>query len=797
MKTIFNGNNILLKWFFTDAITGTDFVFDNADTKVTLYSCNYKKELNHSIDGNIIQSTIPSYLPVGVYTLECTYWVGIGAKRANVVIHEAFQVTRNTGALIEPELEFYSVAMPIFTSKIATVEYITEERYKELETSQSLGKRTLYVVTTGSGVETMHLYNKPLGGSGYPADEEDITLAEKTEEVENEYGDTVEKTTKVYKFKDRDTAKGKGYIILRTEKPLAEQMVQENTIYEIRYDFDLNGETLEVPVNCVLDFKGGGFSNGTILGSNTTIKAEKPFVIFDNVNITGTFDVDYIYDKWFSYVEGGDSTAMFKNIIAMSNPDMRNKIVIDRNTTYYVSAYQNLERIISPTNNTDLVINSNIQLMTNNFTHYGIIGLIGTENISISGSGHIIGDVETHTGTTGQWGFGIEIRGAKNINISGITLEKCWGDGISTDEGSGIPENIIIDNIVCDNNRRQGISIVLGRNIVVKNSILQNTGQIKYTAPGCGIDVEPTKLDGTNPAESILIENCRFYNNKGGSLTLTRYLQSTDNVIVSNCYGNGNLIISGVYNTSIINCTFPNYSAMGDNYNLNHINCNYYNGKHTYNYLAPTYNNLIGCKFNIEDVGYTITQSIPEINAGEAFKIFNVWNTPGMIKITVVGSNRWIGQRIQEVVYGNQSGKWIRYSNRVLGMNTFEWSWVRQILCFSASSDADGHIYARFFNENDYNIYYTFKIEYLGIPEYDIPYYINPVKIISRSDIPTDVSFKQFYDNPMYVGTVELGYMSPQNGACIFDSTRGKPIWFHNGKWVDATGADVNAAASE
>lgn len=44
-----------------------------------------------------------------------------------------------------------------------------------------------------------------------------------------------------------------------------------NCIYRIIYNFDLNGETLTLPSNCTLDFQGGSFSNGTLIGSNTTI----------------------------------------------------------------------------------------------------------------------------------------------------------------------------------------------------------------------------------------------------------------------------------------------------------------------------------------------------------------------------------------------------------------------------------------------------------------------------------------------------------------------------------------------
>ena len=39
---------------------------------------------------------------------------------------------------------------------------------------------------------------------------------------------------------------------------------KENTIYEIRYDFDLGGAEISIPEGCVLDFQGGSFSNGTV-----------------------------------------------------------------------------------------------------------------------------------------------------------------------------------------------------------------------------------------------------------------------------------------------------------------------------------------------------------------------------------------------------------------------------------------------------------------------------------------------------------------------------------------------------
>ena len=73
------------------------------------------------------------------------------------------------------------------------------------------------------------------------------------------------------KFKNRSALNGMGYIILRKNKSFAEQVTQANTIYEIRYDFDLNGEETTIPKGCVLNFQGGSLNNGKILFNNTYI----------------------------------------------------------------------------------------------------------------------------------------------------------------------------------------------------------------------------------------------------------------------------------------------------------------------------------------------------------------------------------------------------------------------------------------------------------------------------------------------------------------------------------------------
>ena len=70
-----------------------------------------------------------------------------------------------------------------------------------------------------------------------------------------------------------------------------------NTVYEIRYDFDLNGETLEIPEGCVLDFQGGSFSNGALSGDFDINSGDVK--IFTNIRFSGACVNRYFRTDWF------------------------------------------------------------------------------------------------------------------------------------------------------------------------------------------------------------------------------------------------------------------------------------------------------------------------------------------------------------------------------------------------------------------------------------------------------------------------------------------------------------------
>lgn len=66
---------------------------------------------------------------------------------------------------------------------------------------------------------------------------------------------------------------GPGRIVLCDDKDFESQIVQTNTIYEIRNNFTLKKD-IKIPEGCILDFNGGSLSGAyTITGSNTNIRA--------------------------------------------------------------------------------------------------------------------------------------------------------------------------------------------------------------------------------------------------------------------------------------------------------------------------------------------------------------------------------------------------------------------------------------------------------------------------------------------------------------------------------------------
>lgn len=241
--------------------------------------------------GDIAYVKSEGYTPYEVWEWKVDGWAGTGTSGGDASVDLGNYYTSED---VDTLFENHKV-------KIATDEVvggiIAEEKTELDVTEVKIDPATGKLYTPGITVE----------GDITP-DEEDLTA-------------TIEEGKAVVRFRDREAIRGKGYLILRSGKSAIEQMTKPNTIYEIRYDFDLGGETLEVPANCVLDFKGGNIDNGEIVGNNTAVVAEGVSIFGDNLTLKGKWSIDNIYPEWFGAIgnNANDDTNAIQSAIVFSN----------------------------------------------------------------------------------------------------------------------------------------------------------------------------------------------------------------------------------------------------------------------------------------------------------------------------------------------------------------------------------------------------------------------------------------------------------------------------------------------
>lgn len=114
-----------------------------------------------------------------------------------------------------------------------------------------------------------------------------------------------------------------------------------------------------------------------------------------------------------------------------------------------------------------------------------------------------------------EWRTVLDFAGCSDITIEGLRLESSGGDGIYLGCTARQPycQDVVIRDVICDDNHRQGISVIGAVNLLIENCVLANTGG---TAPQAGIDFEPN-----SPEErfvNCLVRNCAMAGNKGAGI---------------------------------------------------------------------------------------------------------------------------------------------------------------------------------------------------------------------------------------------------------------------------------------
>lgn len=165
-----------------------------------------------------------------------------------------------------------------------------------------------------------------------------------------------------------------------------------------------------------------------------------------------------------------------------------------------------------------------------------VFNLHDVSNVRISG-GRITGEKSTHIGNGGEWGHGISLWSATNIVIDGCEISDCWGDSIylgsSGRNGNTYCDNVTIMHTNLHDSRRQGISVIAGKNIRIINNFIHDIGG---TAPQACIDLEPD--NGAYPNQNITIDSNRLLNGEVGvcSIVGNTKIEITNNIIECRAY---------------------------------------------------------------------------------------------------------------------------------------------------------------------------------------------------------------------------------------------------------------------
>ena len=278
-----------------------------------------------------------------------------------------------------------------------------------------------------------------------------------------------------------------------------------------------------------------GFSRKSFTKSVATILTAVMITVIAGVSVTafaaGSVDVT---DFGVNGRDTSDDTNAIQSVL--NNYD--NVYIPDG--TYYINVNKSLNLHSGQT--LTLSEGAVLKALPTSYGFYSIINIGSADDVTVTG-GQLIGERADHNGTSGEWGMGINIGDSSNVKISDVTISDCWGDGIYIGGNQQPSRDITIDGVICDNNRRQGLSITYAIGVEISDSVFKNTNG---TAPAAGIDIEPNENETT---ENITIINTECYGNEGAGLDLMGWLERVTDVTVIGC----NFSDNAAYGIRIVN----------------------------------------------------------------------------------------------------------------------------------------------------------------------------------------------------------------------------------------------------
>lgn len=216
---------------------------------------------------------------------------------------------------------------------------------------------------------------------------------------------------------------------------------------------------------------------------------------------------------------GGDDTSVLQN--ALNTAASNGQVLRVAAGNYNVNP-------ISFPDNSQVALDSGVTITAN--AGYGPSDkmlTIKSQNVTIAGSGAsgVIFQMRKgeyaaeHAVDGSEYRHCLDIEGASNVKISGISCNQSGGDGLYIGAASvqGAPsQNVTISDCIFDRNFRQGFSLISGQHVFIYRSYFTNTSG---TNPEAGIDVEPN--NPSNMVADVHIEDSFTTGNAGPGVKLS------------------------------------------------------------------------------------------------------------------------------------------------------------------------------------------------------------------------------------------------------------------------------------
>ncbi len=276
--------------------------------------------------------------------------------------------------------------------------------------------------------------------------------------------------------------------------------------------------------------------------------------------------------SWWGF-DPADSTKFLQAAINSKVP----RLIIDKQASPWV---------VSPLNgvgNQTLVFEDGAEIQAKKGIYKGLNDCLlryeNAENVTITGLGkggilrmHKKDYTDRKNYKFSEWRHTLHVYGVKNLKVENMTFAASGGDGIYLRE----VKDVFLKKVICDDNYRQGMSIISGANIVSEDCQFINTSG---TSPQSGVDVEPNH--GNESVKGIVFRNCRFADNaRWGLLIAVAHINSDvagdlevkceNCVFENNVEGEYYLFLRSLFHTDypvtgtieILNCVIRNNLAL-------------------------------------------------------------------------------------------------------------------------------------------------------------------------------------------------------------------------------------------